>query len=242
MRHDGRLPNELRPVELVRGFTDAAPGSVLIRTGRTHVLCTASILEDSVPPWRELSGQGWVTAEYEMLPASTRNRRDRTRNKVDGRTHEIQRLIARSLRAAVNMERLGAHTIYLDCDVLQADGGTRTAAITGAYVALCDALDAGEERGLWGNDVRVAAVAAVSVGVVGGQILLDLDYVEDSGAEVDANVVMTDFGEWIEVQATGEQTTFSPDQMTQMLELARVGCQGLFQIQSAALAGAIPRG
>ncbi len=228
-------------MEITRGFTDAAAGSALIRTGRTHVLCTASILEDNVPAWRELLGSGWITAEYEMLPAATGNRRNRNRLKVDGRTYEIQRLIARSLRAAVNLDHLGSHTIYIDCDVLQADGGTRTAAITGGYVALCDALAVGADRGLWGEDVRAAAVAAVSVGIVGGQIMLDLDYPEDNGAEVDANVVMTDFGEWIEVQATGEQTTFSPDQMAQMLELGRVGCQRLFEIQNAALAQPLPK-
>lgn len=234
MRHDGRQSDELRPVELARGFTDAAAGSVLIRCGRTLVLCTACI-EDSVPGWREASGAGWVTAEYDMLPGSTTQRRPRNRQKVDGRTQEIQRLIGRSLRAAVAMEKMGSRSILIDCDVLQADGGTRTAAITGAYVALCDAVSAGQRLGWWGSDVIVQPVAAVSVGVVDGLLQLDLDYHEDVKAEVDANLVMTGAGRWVEVQATGESATFSDAQITEMLTMARRGIERLFELQRQAL-------
>ena len=175
MRHDQRQADQLRPVKIVRGFTETAPGSVLMQTGRTHVLCTASI-DDGVPAWREASGLGWVTAEYDMLPGATAPRRARSRIRLDGRTQEIQRLIGRSLRAVVDMRKLGARTITLDCDVLQADGGTRTAAVTGAYVALSDALAEGQRRGLWSDNVLTAGVAAVSVGMVGDELLLDLDY------------------------------------------------------------------
>jgi len=235
MRADGRENDALRPIEMVRGFTTAAAGSVLIRAGRTHVLCTASI-ETGVPAWREASGHGWLTAEYDMLPGSTDRRRARSIGRPDGRAQEIQRLIGRSLRRAVDLSRLGPHTIYLDCDVLQADGGTRTAAVTGAYVALCDALAVGVERGLWTADVRTAAVAAVSVGVVGGETLVDLCYSEDVRAEVDANLVMTDAGEWIEVQATGEGGTFGDAGLAAMLGAGRRALQRLFALQAAALA------
>ena len=235
-RHDGRQPHELRPLEIVRGFTQTAPGSVLIRTGKTHVLCTASIVE-GVEGWRESSGAGWVTAEYDMLPGATGDRRRRNRLRIDGRTQEIQRLIGRSLRAAVDMTKMGLRTIFLDCDVLQADGGTRTAAITGVYVALCDALAEGQRRGLWGNDVRVAAVAAVSVGVVKGQVLLDLDYREDVAADVDCNLIMTDRDEWIEVQATAEGTPFGRQQMAEMLEVGQRGIRELLSRQEEALRG-----
>ena len=234
MRHDGRKPDELRKVEILRGFTSASPGSVLIRAGNTHVVCTASI-EEGVPPWREASGNGWVTAEYDMLPGATGERRQRNRTKVDGRTQEIQRLIGRSLRAAVDMSKMGPNSILLDCDVLQADGGTRTAAVTGAYVALCDALAEGRRRELWGDDVRSMAVAAISVGLVSGELLLDLDYVEDSAASVDCNLVMTDRGEWIEVQSTGERTTFGDEDLSKMLALGRGGIRRLFDLQRSAL-------
>ena len=230
MRHDGRQPDELRPIEIVRGFTQAAPGSVLIRAGRTHVLCTASI-EEGVKPWREQSGAGWVTAEYDMLPGATGARRPRNRTRVDGRTQEVQRLIGRSLRAAVDMTGMGPRTIYLDCDVLQADGGTRTAAVTGAYLALCDALAAGRKTGLWGDDLLVAGVAAVSVGIVDGRPLLDLDYHEDSAAAVDCNLVMTDRNEWIEVQATAEAAPCTEPQLAALLELGRQGIEKLLAIQ-----------
>lgn len=230
MQRDNRQPDELRPIEMIRGFTQAAPGSVLIRAGRTHVLCTASI-EESIPAWREDSGQGWVTAEYDMLPGATERRRPRNRTKVDGRTQEIQRLIGRSLRAVVDMSRLGPRTICLDCDVLQADGGTRTAAITGAYVALCDAVAAGERGGLWKGPVLTAGVAGVSVGIVDGQLLLDLDYREDVTAAVDGNLVLTTRGEWVEVQATAEGATYTTADLTRMMDLGRRGIERLFVLQ-----------
>ncbi|MGD8453722.1 MAG: ribonuclease PH [Phycisphaerae bacterium] len=237
MRHDGRQPDELRPVEFLRAFTQVAPGSVLVRAGRTHVLCTASIV-DGVDAWREASGAGWVTAEYDMLPGSTPERRRRNRTKVDGRATEIQRLIGRALRAVVDMPKLGQRTIYLDCDVLQADGGTRTAAVNGAYVALVDALAEGRRRGWWGDDVLRAGVAAVSVGIVDGQILLDLNYVEDSSADVDCNLIMTDRDEWVEVQSTAERAPFHDDQLTGMLTLGRQGIRRMLQLQQQALAAA----
>ncbi len=235
MPREDRELDVLRPIEIVRRFTEASPGSVLFRAGRTHVFCTASIVE-GVPAWREESGAGWVTAEYDMLPGSTGQRRGRNRTRVDGRTQEIQRLIGRSLRAVVDMAVLGPYTIHLDCDVLQADGGTRTAAITGAYVALCDAIRAGRSWGLWQGEVVTAAVAAVSVGLVEDQWRLDLDYSEDVNAQVDANLVMTSRGEWVEVQATGEQGTYTDQDLTQMLRLGRTGIERLFKLQSDALA------
>ncbi len=239
MRSHERKDDELRPLEINRGFTSAAPGSVLIRAGDTHVLCTACI-DESVPPWREASGHGWVTAEYDMLPGSTGSRRPRNRTGVDGRCQEIQRLIGRSLRQAVDLARLGPRTITLDCDVLQADGGTRTASITGAYVALCDALAEGRRRDLWGADVNVVAVAAVSVGIVDGRILVDLDYREDVAAAVDCNLVMSSKGEWIEVQATGEAGSFSEAQLAAMTAGGRRAIEQLFELQRAALAQSVP--
>lgn len=235
MRHDGREPGDLRPVQIVRRFTDAAPGSVLIRAGATHVFCTATV-DEEVPEWRAASGLGWVTAEYDMLPGASSDRRARNRTKVDGRTQEIQRLIGRSLRTVVDFARLGPRTIYLDCDVLQADGGTRTAAVTGAYVALFDAVVHGASRGLWGEGVLTGGVAAVSVGIVGGRALLDLDYREDANAEVDCNLVMTNRGEWVEVQATGERTTLTDAQLAEMLALGRRGIERLLDLQHEALA------
>ena len=212
---------------------------MLIRAGGTHVLCTASI-EETVPAWRAGSGAGWVTAEYDMLPGATPQRRPRDRARSDGRTQEIQRLIGRSLRAVVDLTRLGERTITLDCDVLQADGGTRTAAVTGAYVALCDALAEGRRRGLWGDDVLHAGVAAVSVGRVDGALRLDLDYREDVAAEVDCNLVMTTRGEWVEVQATGERASYTDADLTAMLALGRRGLERLFELQRAALAERVP--
>ena len=240
-RHDQRQSDELRPVEILRAFTQASPGSVLIRAGQTHVFCTATI-EEAVPPWREASGLGWVTAEYDMLPGATAQRRARNRSKVDGRTQEIQRLIGRALRAVVDLAKLGPRTIFLDCDVLQADGGTRTAAITGAWVALCDALAEGRRRGLWGADALSAGVAAVSVGLVDGRWLLDLDYSEDVAAGVDCNLVMTTRGQWVEVQATAERATYTSDDLLQMMELGRRGIERLFMLQRAALGEAPPEG
>jgi ribonuclease PH len=237
MRHDGRQPDQLRPIEIIRGFTQSAPGSVLIRTGQTHVFCTACI-EQGVPAWREASGAGWVTAEYEMLPGSTGERRKRSRLRVDGRTQEIQRLIGRALRIAVDMKRMGPYTIFLDCDVLQADGGTRTAAINGAFVALCDALRDGQRRELWGDDALPTAVGAVSVGIVNDEVLLDLDYHEDVGAAVDCSLVMTARGEWVEVQATGEGACYTDAQLSEMLILGRRGIERVFELQRDALARA----
>lgn len=234
MRSDNRAPDQLRPIEIMRGFTQTAPGSVLVRAGRTIVFCTAMI-EEGVPEWRVASGKGWLTAEYEMLPASTPQRRPRSRARIDGRAQEIQRLIGRSLRVAVDLARLGPRTIYLDCDVLQADGGTRTAAITGAFVALCDALAEGRRRGLWGDDVLLQSVAAVSAGVVDGRMLLDLDYREDVTAAVDCNLVMTDRGEWVEIQATGERSTLTDAQLAEMLAIGRRGIERLFALQQEAL-------
>jgi ribonuclease PH len=234
MKRTDRAADELRPVEIRRGFTQAAPGSVLLRAGKTIVLCTASLAEE-VPPWRVASGSGWITAEYDMLPGATTQRRPRNRLKVDGRTQEIQRLIGRALRAVADLDRMGPRTITVDCDVLQADGGTRTAAITGAYVALCDAVAAGRQRGWWADGVLRAGVAAVSVGLVDGALLLDLDYAEDAAAGVDCNLVMTTAGEWVEVQATGERMTYTGADLAAMMVLGRSGIEQLFALQRAAL-------
>ncbi|MCP4248119.1 MAG: ribonuclease PH [bacterium] len=233
-RHDGRRAEQLRPIEILRGYTAFAPGSVLIRWGQTHVLCTASWV-DGVPKWKTGQGGGWLTAEYDMLPAATSERRNRNRQRVDGRTQEIQRLIGRTLRAVVDMDLLGENTIQLDCDVLQADGGTRTASITGAYVALCDAVRwAIRSRRLRRSPVT-DSVAAVSVGRVNGRILLDLDYPEDVGAEVDMNVAMTGSREFVEVQGTGESATFSRKELDRMMALADRGIRELHGLQAKAL-------
>ena len=233
-RHDGRRPSELRPVEITRGYTESAPGSVLIRAGKTLVLCTAC-WETGVPRWKEGDGSGWVTAEYDMLPGSTSERRRRNRTKVDGRTQEIQRLIGRSLRAVVDLSRLGENTVFLDCDVIQADGGTRTASITGAYVAFCDAVRvARRNRWITGSPVR-EPVAAVSVGQVSGRALLDLDYEEDVAADVDMNVVMTGSGRYVEVQGTGEEATFTRAELDKLLRLASRGVKQLIELQQKAL-------
>lgn len=206
----------------------------MIASGGTVVLCTA-LVEKGVPEWRESSGHGWMTAEYDMLPGATAKRRARNRTKLDGRTQEIQRLIGRALRVTVDLTKIGQHTIFIDCDVLQADGGTRTAAITGAYVALCDALRFGRQTKLWPDDPLLCGVAAVSVGNVGGRALLDLDYSEDVAAEVDANLVLTTRGEWVEVQATGERATFDDAALRMMMDLGRRGIQQLFEAQCMAL-------
>ena len=230
-RIDGRTPTQLRPVRLAVDFLDYAEGSVLIEMGNTRVLCAASV-EERVPPFLEGKGQGWVTAEYSMLPRSTHTRTSREREgKVSGRTQEIQRLVGRSLRAAVDMMALGPRTILLDCDVLQADGGTRTASITGAYVALHRACSLLVKRGLLAVHPVRTAVAATSAGVVAGEILLDLCYDEDSRAEVDFNVVMTAEHEFIEVQGTGEGGVFSRATMNQLIELAEAGITELLEIQ-----------
>lgn len=234
MRHDGRKPTQLRELKIKRRYTRSAPGSVLITAGRTVVLCTASV-DESVPPWMKGKGKGWVTAEYNMLPGSTSPRKPRERGgKVDGRTTEIQRLIGRGLRAIVNMEALGERTITVDCDVIEADGGTRTASITGAFVALVDAVrsvvDADATRRIFYD-----SVAAVSVGIVKGMPVLDLDYVEDVDADVDMNVVLTGGGKFVEVQGTGEHAVFDEHELTAMLKLARGGLRDLMHAQRDAL-------
>ena len=230
-RTDGRTPIQLRPVSLKVDFLNYAEGSVLIEAGNTRVLCAASV-EEKVPPFLEGKGQGWVTAEYNMLPRATHTRSSRERDgRVSGRTQEIQRLIGRSLRAVVDMNVLGPRTITLDCDVLQADGGTRTASITGAYVALHRACSLLMHRGVLTIHPVRTAVAAVSVGVVAGELLLDLCYVEDSHADVDCNIVMTAEHEFVEVQATGEGNVFSRATMDTLITLAEQGITELLAIQ-----------
>jgi ribonuclease PH len=233
-RGDGRRPDELRPLELVPDFLEQPHGSVLFSQGQTRVLCTASI-QDGVPRWLYGKGRGWLTAEYSLLPASTGDRTDReaSRGKQSGRTIEIQRLIGRSIRAVTDFEALGERTLWLDCDVLQADGGTRCAAITGAYVAARRALD---RLGL--SKALAGSVAAVSVGIVDGEPLLDLDYSEDSRAEVDMNVVMSADGALVEVQATAERTPFSRARLDELLELAAGGIDDLSAAQEEAVAAA----
>jgi len=237
VRHDQRRFDELRPIEIIRGFTGSAPGSVLIKAGRTTVLCTASI-DESVPPWKMKAENptGWLTAEYNMLPGSTSPRKQRERSKVDGRTNEIQRLVGRSLRSIVDFEALGPRTITIDCDVLEADGGTRTLSITGGYIALVDALRTVRDALPTDRPVLTASVAAVSVGVLNGEVLLDLCYVEDSRADVDMNVVMTSKGEFVEVQGTGENRTFSRDLLNRQVDLAELGIRQLMTLQEEALA------
>jgi len=235
IRIDGRSRTQLRPVKLSVDFVDYAEGSVLIEAGRTRVLCTASV-EERVPSFLEGKGQGWVTAEYNMLPRATHTRNARERDgKIGGRTQEIQRLIGRSLRAAVDLKNLGPRTVTLDCDVIQADGGTRTASVTGAYVALHCACSRLLAQGLLTTHPIRTAVAAVSVGVVEGEILLDLCYAEDSCADVDFNVVMTAGREFIEVQGTGEGGVFSRATMSDLLDLAEQGIGELLQIQQQSI-------
>ncbi|MCX6468131.1 ribonuclease PH [Williamsia herbipolensis] len=236
-RADGRADDEMRPVRITRGFTDHPAGSVLVEFGQTRVMCTASV-EEGVPRWRRGSGLGWLTAEYAMLPAAThtRSQRESVKGKVGGRTQEISRLIGRSLRACIDLAALGENTIALDCDVLQADGGTRTAAITGAYVALVDAVAFLNERGKLADPQPIScAIAAVSVGVVDGRVRLDLPYEEDSRAEVDMNVVATDAGPLVEIQGTGEGATFARPTLDKMLDLAALGTTRLFEAQREAL-------
>jgi ribonuclease PH len=239
-RHDGRAPDELRPLSIMAGFVRSATGSALIEAGGTRVICTASAVED-VPRWLAGKGRGWATAEYGMLPASTgeRKQRDVSRGRPDGRTVEIQRLIGRSLRGVIDFEALGERTIYIDCDVLEADGGTRCAAITGGFVALKLACDRLVEEGKLTRLPLNGSVAAVSCGMVGGRALLDLDYVEDSSAEVDANVVMTGDGGLVEVQATAERTPLSRASLDELLALAAGGIDRLRDAQGAA-AGGLP--
>jgi ribonuclease PH len=236
-RAHGRAPGALRPVRFTRGYTRHAEGSVLVEFGDTRVLCTASV-EERVPPFLKGQGRGWLTAEYGMLPRATHTRGDReaARGKQSGRTHEIQRLIGRSLRAVFDLSRLGERTVHLDCDVLQADGGTRTAAITGAFVAAADAARWMIARGLIDAPPYRDHVAAISVGIVAGTPLLDLDYAEDSGCETDMNVVMTGDGRFVEVQGTAEGAPFTEAEMASLLSLARQGIGELVAAQRRALA------
>lgn len=237
-RVDGRLPDQLRPISFEAGIAPHATGSVLVSFGNTRVICGATI-EARVPGWmraQNVSG-GWLTAEYSMLPYSTHDRkqRDSSKGKVDGRSVEIQRLIGRSLRAVVDLQKLGQHTLWVDCDVLQADGGTRTASITGAYVAARLAVQTLVDAGKLGENPIKDSIAAVSVGVVDGTALLDLPYTEDRDAEVDANIVMTGNGQFVEVQSSGEEATFSPDQLQELLGLATKGLKEIASLQASFL-------
>ena len=236
MRNDQRQPNQLRPVKIDLDFLPTAEGSALIQVGNTRVLCTAS-LEETVPPFLRGSGEGWVTAEYSMLPRATltRSPRESARGRISGRTHEIQRLIGRSLRAVIDLEALGERTFYLDCDVIQADGGTRTAAITGAFIALAQALQRLVATGALPRLPIENYVAATSVGIIEGVPTLDLNYEEDSRADVDMNVVMTGDGRFVELQASAEQEPFDDEQWKQLLSLARGGVRQLLEIQKQVL-------
>ncbi len=233
-RVDGRKANELRPVKIVRGYTRYAPGSVLIEMGNTRVLCTANF-EQAVPGWKADTGSGWLTAEYGMLPSSTPERKRRNIGKIDGRSQEIQRLIGRALRAVLDMDKLGENTIWIDCDVLQADGGTRTASITGGYVALVDAIRWALQEGIINENPIIGAIAAISAGIVDGNVILDLNYEEDSSAEVDFNVVMTNKGELVEIQGTAENGTFSQSQLLDILKVTQKGIKELLKMQRKAL-------
>src|SRR6218665_2098941 len=235
-RPSGRAADQLRSIRITRNYTKHAEGSVLVEFGDTKVICTVSV-ENGVPRFLKGQGQGWLTAEYVMRPRATgdRNQRQASRGKQGGRALEIQRLIGRSLRAALDMSKLGENTIYIDCDVIQADGGTRTATITGAMVALADALKVLKRRGARKGEPLKQMVAAVSVGIYQGEPVLDLDYLEDSAAETDLNVVMTDAGGFIEVQGTAEGAPFQPEELNAMLALAQQGMRELFELQRAAL-------
>ena len=237
-RPDGRRPDQLRPLRFQNHIAPYASGSTLIECGNTRVICGVTV-EDTVPRWMKEQGVsgGWITAEYSMLPYSTlqRKSRDIAKGKIDGRSQEIQRLIGRAMRAAVDLEKLGSRTLWVDCDVLQADGGTRTAAITGSYVALGLAVTRLQAEGRLTEHPLLEGIAAVSVGMVNGAVLLDLCYVEDTAAQVDLNLVMTARGEFIELQSTGEEATFSQTQLATMIELGKTGIQGLLAAQQAAL-------
>ncbi|KAB3529613.1 ribonuclease PH [Alkaliphilus pronyensis] len=235
-RIDGRSFDEVRPVTITRNYTKYAQGSVLIEMGETKVICTASI-EEKVPPFLKNSGKGWITAEYSMLPASTQVRkiRESSRGKVEGRTQEIQRLIGRALRSVIDLEAFGERTIWIDCDVIQADGGTRTAAITGAFVALVDALYHLKSAGQISRLPLKSYISAISVGIVGEKPLLDLCYQEDSNAKVDMNIVMTDKNEFVEVQGTGEEAPFSKESLLELMRLGELGNQHLIKLQKEAL-------
>lgn len=236
MRNDGRKAGALRKITITRNFIKHAEGSVLVEFGETKVICNASV-EEGVPPFLRGKGSGWVTAEYAMLPRSTHTRspRESAKGKIGGRTHEIQRLIGRSLRAIIDLTALGERSIHLDCDVIQADGGTRTASITGAYIALADAVSGLVAKGLLSANPIREAVAAVSVGIVSGEVLLDLDYSEDSTADVDMNFVLTSTGRFVEVQGTAEAEPFTVEQMDEMRQVALAGVKQLLAIQQEAL-------
>jgi ribonuclease PH len=239
-RPDGRRPDQLRPIRFQNGIAPYATGSTLIEWGNTRVICGVTV-EDTVPRWmkeQNVAG-GWITAEYSMLPYSTltRKARDISKGKLDGRSQEIQRLIGRSMRAAIDLEKIGSRTIWLDCDVLQADGGTRTAAITGSFVALSLAVRTLRDSGKLAADPLLKPVAGVSVGIVESQALLDLSYVEDVAATVDMNLVMNGSGEFIELQGTGEESAYNDEQLAAMLAVGRAGIQQLIELQQAALAG-----
>jgi ribonuclease PH len=237
MRSDGRKPVDLRKITVTRNFIKHAEGSVLVEFGETKVICNASV-EESVPPFLRGKGTGWVTAEYSMLPRATHTRspREAAKGKIGGRTHEIQRLIGRSLRAVIDMTILGERSIHIDCDVIQADGGTRTASITGAYIALVEAVQWLIGKGLIASNPLREAVAAVSVGIVAGEVLLDLDYSEDSTAEVDMNFVVTSSGRFVEVQGTAEAEPFTIEQMDEMRTVALAGISQLLKTQQEVLA------
>lgn len=239
IRANGRASDQLRPIRFQNGIAPNATGSTLIEWGNTRVICGVTV-EDSVPRWMKEQGVvgGWITAEYSMLPYATltRKSRDIAKGKIDGRSQEIQRLIGRSLRAAIDLEKIGSRTIWVDCDVLQADGGTRTASITGAVVALRLAVGKLMSEGKLAQNPMLSGVAAVSVGLVGGKALLDLDYVEDSGAEVDLNLVVNEAGQFVEIQGSGEESTFSEAELSSMLSLGKSGIQSLFALQRQAVA------
>jgi len=237
MRSDGRKATQLRPLKITPGYVKTADGSVLIEMGDTKVICTAK-LEDRVPPFLRNSGKGWITSEYGMLPGSSETRigRESSRGKVGGRTHEIQRLIGRSLRTIADLRSLGEKTVWIDCDVIQADGGTRTASITGAYVALAEASRKWLGRNVLSSNLIKDSVAAVSIGIVGGKILLDLCYEEDSKADVDMNFVMTGSGKFIEVQGTAETSPFTKKQMERMADVAEQGIKELLKEQKKVIA------
>src|SRR5215475_6481450 len=240
MRGDGRQGDQLRPLTFRRGFTGQAAGSVLVAMGRTTVLCTCSV-EETVPPFLVGSGKGWLSAEYAMLPGSTQTRKPRDRGgKIDGRSVEIQRLIGRALRAIVDLGKLGERTLWLDCDVLEADGGTRTAAINGAFVALADALASLQDAIGPASNVVKDSVAAISVGLLDDVELLDLEYTEDRDAEVDMNLVMTGSGQFVEVQGTGEEATFSRSQLDRLLKVGKLGIEAITRKQREALGAAWP--
>ena len=242
-RNDNRLFNELRPVKITRNYLLHPEGSVLIEVGNTKVICTAMI-EEKVPPFLKGTGKGWVTSEYSMLPASTKTRksRDVNKGKIDGRSQEIQRLIGRSLRSVVDLSAFGERTVWIDCDVIQADGGTRTASITGAFVAMVDAFKVLIDKKEIKKMPIKSFVSAVSVGIVENEKILDLCYIEDSSAQVDMNVVMTDKGEFIEVQGTGEESPFTYNEFMDLISLGSKGCQDLYEIQKAALGEVLSEG